>query len=125
MYAALSREQIDLINQIQALMSVIEGYSDFIMDKIGKEMLATYDQMKRAFELRRRRKTGRERFFERATGLGMKMEQYVLGERFVSHVATNRGIDFVNRVWRSQSDMPTLDELTHPEKWIVRQKRAT
>jgi coenzyme F420 biosynthesis associated uncharacterized protein len=125
LYAALSREQIDLLNQIQALMSVIEGYSDFIMDKIGKEMLTTYDQMKRAFELRRRRKTGREQFFERATGLGMKMEQYVLGEQFVSHVATSQGIDFVNRVWRSQSDVPTLDELTHPEKWVVRQKHAT
>jgi len=125
MYAALSLEQIDLINQIQALMSVIEGYSDFVMDRIGEELLATYDQMKRAFDLRRRRKSGRERFFERATGLGMKMEQYILGEQFVSHVETSQGIDFVNMVWRSQSDIPTLDELTHPEKWIVRQKRTT
>jgi len=41
------REQIGLINQIQALMSVIEGYSDFVMDRIGKEMLATYEYMKR------------------------------------------------------------------------------
>lgn len=124
-HAALSREQIRLINQIQALMSVIEGYSDFVMDRVGKEMLATYDHMKRAFALRRRRKSGRERFFERATGLGMKMEQYVLGERFVSHVWTSRGIDFVNRVWRSPSDIPTLDEVAHPEKWIIRQERAT
>jgi coenzyme F420 biosynthesis associated uncharacterized protein len=125
LHAALSREQIGLINQIQALMSVIEGYSDFVMDGVGKEMLATYDHMKRAFELRRRRKSGRERFFERATGLGMKMEQYVLGERFVSHVATSRGIEFVNRAWRSQSDIPTLDEVAHPERWIARQERAT
>lgn len=124
LHAVLSREQIDLINQIQALMSVIEGYSDFVMDRIGKELLATYDRMKRAFDLRRRRKSGRERFFERATGLDMKMEQYVLGEQFVSYVETSQGIDFVNRVWRSQSDIPTRDELTHPEKWIVRQKRT-
>jgi uncharacterized protein (DUF2342 family) len=55
----------------------------------------------------------------------MKMEQYILGERFISHVETSQGIDFVNRVWRSQSDIPTLDELTNPEKWIVRQKRTT
>ena len=125
LHAALSLEQIDLLNQIQALMSVIEGYSDFVMDGIGKELFATYDHMKRAFDLRRRNKSGRERFFERATGLGMKMEQYVLGEQFVSHVETSQGIDFVNRVWRSQSDIPTLDELTHPEKWIVRQKSTT
>jgi coenzyme F420 biosynthesis associated uncharacterized protein len=125
LHAALSLEQIDLLNQIQALMSVIEGYSDFVMDRIGKELFATYDHMKRAFDLRRRNKSGRERFFERATGLGMKMEQYVLGEQFVSHVETSQGIDFVNRVWRSQSDIPTLDELTHPEKWIVRQKSTT
>jgi coenzyme F420 biosynthesis associated uncharacterized protein len=123
-HAVLSREQIELLSQIQALMSVIEGYSDFVMGKVGKEMLATYDQLKRAFELRRRRKSGRERFFERATGLGMKMEQYVLGERFVSHVATSRGIDFVNKVWCAPSDMPTLDEVSHPQKWIARQERT-
>ena len=124
MNAVLSREQIGILNQIQALMSVIEGYSDFVMDGVGKELLTTYDYMKRAFELRRRRKSGREGFFERATGLGMKLEQYVLGERFVSHVWKSRGIDFVNRVWRSPSDIPALDEVAHPEKWIIRQERA-
>jgi len=125
LHAALSREQMELLSQVQALMSVIEGYSDFVMDRIGKELLETYDRMKHAFDLRRRHKSGREQFFERATGLGMKMEQYILGERFISHVETSQGIDFVNRIWRSQSDIPTLDELTNPEKWIVRQKRTT
>ena len=125
MHAALSREQIGLINQIQALMSVIEGYSDFVMDRIGKEMLATYRYMKREFELRRRRKSGREMLFERATGLGLKMERTVLGERFVSHIAASRGINFVNRVWRSPHDVPTLDEVAQPEKWITRQENAT
>ena len=121
----LSREQIQLVNRIQALMSVIEGYSDFVMDRVGKEILATYDYMKREFELRRRRKSGREKFFEHVTGLGMKMEQYVLGERFVSQVATDRGVEFVNRVWRSPSDMPMLDEILDPKKWITRQDSAT
>ncbi len=122
MRAVLSPTQIQLVNQIQALMSVVEGYSDFVMDRIGKEMLATYAYMKREFELRRRRKTGREVLFERVTGLGMKMEQYILGERFVSHVAAERGIDFVNRVWRSPSDIPTLEELVRPNRWITRQE---
>ncbi len=122
MYAMLSREQIQLVNEIQALMSVIEGYSDFVMDHVGRDMLTTYAYMKREFELRRRRKTGREVLFERVTGLGMKMEQYVLGERFVSYVATEKGMDFVNRVWRSPSDIPTIDELTRPNRWITRQE---
>ncbi len=122
MHIVLSQKQIQLVNQIQALMSVIEGYSDFVMDRVGKEMLDTYAYMKREFELRRRRKTGREILFERVTGLGMKMEQYVLGERFVSHVATERGIEFVNRVWLSPSDVPTLDELVRPARWITRQE---
>ncbi|MGZ7164463.1 MAG: zinc-dependent metalloprotease, partial [Halobacteriota archaeon] len=124
MHVVLSRTQIQLVNQIQALMSVVEGYSDFVMDHVGKEMLTTYAYMKREFELRRRRKTGREVLFERVTGLGMKMEQYVLGERFVENVATEKGMDFVNRVWRSPSDIPTLDELVRPNRWITRQESA-
>ncbi|MGZ4940433.1 MAG: zinc-dependent metalloprotease [Halobacteriota archaeon] len=122
MHVVLSPTQIQLVNRIQALMSVVEGYSDFVMDHVGKEMLTTYAYMKHEFELRRRRKTGREVLFERVTGLGMKMEQYVLGERFVEHVATEKGMDFVNRVWRSPSDIPTLDELVRPTRWITRQE---
>ncbi|MGZ4904482.1 MAG: zinc-dependent metalloprotease [Halobacteriota archaeon] len=124
MHVVLSPTQIQLVNRIQALMSVVEGYSDFVMDHVGKEMLTTYAYMKHEFELRRRRKTGREVLFERVTGLGMKMEQYVLGERFVEHVATEKGMDFVNRVWRSPSDIPTLDELVRPKRWITRQESA-
>jgi len=124
MHAALSSTQIGLINQIQALMSVIEGYADFVMDRIGKELLATYNYMKHEFELRRRRKSGRERLFERVTGLGLKMEQYVLGEQFVAQVVASRGIDFVNRVWRSPPDIPTLEEVAQPEKWITRQENV-
>ncbi len=122
MHAMLSRTQIQLVNEIQALMSVVEGYSDFVMDHVGKEVLTTYAYMKREFELRRRRKTGREVLFERVTGLGMKTEQYVLGERFIEHVAAEKGMDFVNRVWRSPDDIPTLDELMRPTRWITRQE---
>ncbi len=119
---ALSREQLVLINRLQAIMSVVEGYSDYVMNEIGKDMLSTYNYMKHEFETRRRRKSGREKLFEEVTGLSIKMEQYRIGEWFVRQVSEGRGIEYLNRVWRSPTDVPNLYEVSHPEKWIARQE---
>ncbi len=119
---ALSREQIALINRLQAIMTVVEGYSDYVMNEIGKGTLSTYDYMKHEFEARRRRKSGREKLFEEVTGLSIKMEQYRIGEWFVRQVSERRGIEFLNRVWRSPVEVPDLYEVSHPEKWIARQE---
>jgi coenzyme F420 biosynthesis associated uncharacterized protein len=116
----MSPEQREIFRSLQALMCLLEGYSNHIMDHVGQSMLKSYATMKARFEDRLRRKSVGERLFAKMTGLDVKLEQYVLGERFVNEVVRQRGIDFMNQVWQSPAYLPTLAEVRAPATWIER-----
>ena len=56
----------------------------------------------------------------RLTGLDLKMEQYAAGERFADRVIAERGREFLNRVWTGPEQLPSLDEIRDPDRWIAR-----
>ncbi|MBI4322356.1 MAG: zinc-dependent metalloprotease [Chloroflexi bacterium] len=119
----MTREQRHIFHQLQALMSLLEGYSNHVMDQVGRSLLPSYEHLKERFEERVKNKSVGERLFAKLTGLDVKMEQYTLGERFVSEVARRRGIEFVNLAWESSLSLPTLDEVREPARWIKRMER--
>ena len=53
------------------------------------------------------------------------MEQYQAGERFVEDVLTARDRAFLNRVWEGPQNLPSLDEIRAPGRWIARLEGAT
>lgn len=118
--AVMNAEQRDIFGQLQALMCLLEGYSNHVMDQVGSQLLPSYPTMKARFDERNKNRSFAERLFARLTGLDMKQEQYVLGERFVSEVARRRGIDFVNRAWEGPQSLPTMAEIRDPGSWIAR-----
>ena len=61
--------------------------------------------------------------FIKLTGLDLKMEQYRLGEAFITEVANQRGHDFARRVWEGPNK-PSMAELRQPALWIERIERA-
>ena len=61
-----------------------------------------------------------EELFNRLTGLDLKLAQYQQGEAFVNAVAALRGVAFINRVWERPENLPTMDELRDPHRWIAR-----
>ncbi|MCL5961766.1 MAG: zinc-dependent metalloprotease [Chloroflexi bacterium] len=119
----MTPEQRHLFSQLQAIMCLLEGYSNHVMQAIGKSLLPGYDELKARFDERGKNKSAAERFFTKLTGLDIKLEQYVLGERFVNDIVAERGIEFLNQVWQSPMCLPTLDEVRAPAKWITRMDR--
>jgi coenzyme F420 biosynthesis associated uncharacterized protein len=117
-------EQREILNRLQAVMCVLEGYSNLVMDHVGKELLRTYATMKERFERRRETKSAAERLFQRLIGIELKLQQYRLGQAFAEAVVEQEGIAFLNRVWEGPDKMPTMDEVTHPGDWIERMKRV-
>lgn len=118
--AVMNAEQRAIFGRLQALMCLLEGYSNHIMDHVGSSLLASYPLMKARFEERRRNQSVAERLFARLTGLDVKLEQYVLGERFVGEVVHQRGIGFVNRAWEGPAMLPTMAEIRDPSTWVAR-----
>ena len=116
----MSPEQRELFYKLQALMAIIEGYSNYIMNSVGERLLPTYATIKERVEERAARRSSAEKLFIRITGLALKMEQYRLGESFINAVVAERGIGAANRVWEGPDMLPTLEELRNPKAWIER-----
>jgi coenzyme F420 biosynthesis associated uncharacterized protein len=116
----LVRSQIRTVMALQALMSVLEGYSNFVMHRVGEQHIQHAAELQAALQRRRRERTAIERLVLTITGLDMKMRQYDVGERFCSAVADRAGIDALNRVWESAEMMPSNAELKRPGDWIAR-----
>jgi coenzyme F420 biosynthesis associated uncharacterized protein len=116
----MTDEQQQIFQKLQALMCLLEGYSNHVMDVVGSTLLPTYPFMKRRFEARHQNRSTAERIFARLTGLDLKLEQYVLGEKFVNYVVGSIGIDRFNQVWEGSASLPTMSEIYEPERWRAR-----
>jgi coenzyme F420 biosynthesis associated uncharacterized protein len=122
--ALMTPQQRELMSRLQALMSLAEGYSNHVMNHVGKEVLANFDLIHQRVEHRQRDRSQVEQLFLKVTGLSLKMEQYRQGERFVDYVVDQRGIGFANRAWQSPEALPTEAEIRDPDLWIQRMEAA-
>lgn len=116
----LTPQQREMFEHLQALMSLVEGYSNHVMNAIGRQLLPSFDQIERRMEQRQQSRTLLDQLFFRITGMDLKLAQYQQGEQFVNTVVQNRGIAFAARVWESAENLPTMEEIRHPHAWIRR-----
>ncbi|MCA1587588.1 MAG: zinc-dependent metalloprotease [Chloroflexi bacterium] len=116
----MTPKQRGTFQRTQALMSVLEGYSNHVMNAAGARILPNFADLHDRFERRGERRSAVERAIMRLTGLDLKMEQYAAGERFADAVIAQRSREFLNRVWTGPEMLPTLDEIRAPERWIAR-----
>jgi coenzyme F420 biosynthesis associated uncharacterized protein len=115
-----TREQRAIMDRMQATMSVIEGYSEHVMDAVGESVLPAYAGLRDAMDRRRRSRSAPERVLQRLLGLEMKMRQYELGKQFSDAVVDAHGVAMLNRVWESPESLPSAAELRRPDAWVER-----
>ena len=113
-------EQKTLFKEMQAVMSLLEGFSDYVMDEVGRDLVPGVAQISARFHERRTRRTPFERAMLRLTGMDLKLEQYKKGEQFVRAIADRRGPTALARVWEGPETLPRDGEIDHPERWITR-----
>ncbi len=113
-----TREELALLDEVQALMSLVEGHGHVVMDQIARQRLATWPRMAALFT--NRRQTGRMAALLRLSGLEMKLRQYEDGRRFVEEVEEEGGPGTINLVWESPRTLPTRAEIENPAAWLAR-----
>jgi coenzyme F420 biosynthesis associated uncharacterized protein len=113
-------EQKALFKETQAVMSLLEGFSDYVMDEVGRDLVPGVARISERFHERRSKRTPFERAMLRITGMDLKLEQYKKGERFVRAIAEQGGPTALARLWTGPETMPRDGEIEFPERWIAR-----
>lgn len=110
----------DTLNRIQAFMTLAEGYSTFVMDAVGAQVLKDHARLQEVMRRRRLEASPGEVLLERMLGLELKRQQYEDGAKFCRYVAASRDVGSLNHAWDNPETLPTLDEFADPEAWITR-----
>ncbi|WP_326604476.1 zinc-dependent metalloprotease [Streptomyces sp. NBC_01799] len=116
--------QREILGRLTAVMSLLEGHADYVMDGVGPEVVASVGEIREKFQQRRARGASRlDQALRKLLGLDAKLRQYRDGERFVRAVVDEVGMDGFNRVWTSPNTLPTKAEIAAPADWIARVHR--
>ncbi|HVW35292.1 MAG TPA: zinc-dependent metalloprotease [Acidimicrobiia bacterium] len=114
-----SDEQRAVIDKVQALMSLLEGHGNVVMDRLGRRHVTGQERMSAALKARRQ-SGGIRGQFSKLIGMEMKLRQYEIGEEFITRLEETVGIEALDAAWRGPDCLPTMAELETPERWLER-----
>jgi coenzyme F420 biosynthesis associated uncharacterized protein len=115
----MTEEQRSLFHRMQALMSLLEGHASFVMNEVARGRVRDLERMRRSLK-ERRQAGGVEKAVQRAIGFETKVMQYDAGERFVRACVEAVGISRFNQVWKDEANLPTMQEIAEPARWLAR-----
>ncbi len=107
------------VEHITAVMSLLEGHADVVMDSVGPEVVPSVAAIRAKFDVRRGGR-GFDKVVRRLLGLDAKMRQYRDGARFCRKVIEAVGMTGFNQVWTSPETLPTKAEIAEPSLWVER-----
>jgi uncharacterized protein (DUF2342 family) len=117
---SLGEDRWELVERMQAAMSLIEGHAEHTMDAIGAEVLPSLPSLRAAMTRRRQDRGLPWRVLERLLGLELKLRQYEIGRRFCDAVVREGGPQALARAWSGPDALPTSEELQTPAEWLAR-----
>jgi coenzyme F420 biosynthesis associated uncharacterized protein len=108
------------LDRVQAVMAVIEGHAEHVMDAVAPDLLPSLPRLRAALDRRRKSQSTLSRLVAKLLGLDLKLRQYELGKQFCDAIVAERGADALSSVFAGPEALPTLDELQQPLAWLAR-----
>ena len=113
-----------IFDELTALMSLLEGHADVVMDDVGPAVVPSVELIRERFSQRRQQPGTLDTVARKALGMDAKLRQYSDGARFVRHVVERVGMPGFNAVWASPESLPNRVELHDPDAWLERVQPA-
>jgi len=114
-------EQRTVFDRMMALMTLLEGHADHVMDAVGPEVVPSVSVIRGRFSERRRKGAGPiDRLLRALLGMDVKLAQYVRGAAFVEGVVERVGMQGFNAAWTSPDTLPNREEIGDPGAWVDR-----
>jgi coenzyme F420 biosynthesis associated uncharacterized protein len=115
-----SKAERETFDRVQAVMAVIEGHAEHVMDAVAPDLLPSLPQLREALNRRRKAQSGLSRLLARLLGLELKLRQYEQGKAFCDAVVQRVGTEGLQHVFSGPEALPTLDELKDAPAWLRR-----
>ena len=118
--AVQSPQQRALLPQLEAVIAVVLGYVDHVMDQIGTSLIGSYGMVTEAMRRRRVEASDADRFVERLLGPHLTQDRYDRAAAFADGVAERAGFAAFDRLWQDERNLPTPAEVDAPGLWLAR-----
>jgi len=118
--AIQSDEQRALLPRLEALVAVVVGVVDHVMDDVGAKLISSYGMLTEALRRRRVEAGEADRFVERLLGLELTQAVYDRGSAFVEGVVERAGTEGLARLWEGEAMLPSPPEVDAPGLWLAR-----
>jgi len=118
--AITSPEQDAIRPALEAIVSVVVGVVDHVVDVVGEQLITDYPMLTEALRRRRVEAAAADRFVERLFGLELTQATYDRGSAFVAGVIEREGEDGLRRLWQGEEQLPTPPEVDAPGLWLAR-----
>ncbi|MGA9343643.1 MAG: zinc-dependent metalloprotease [Nocardioidaceae bacterium] len=113
-------QQRAVLERLTAVMSLLEGHADVVMDGVGPDVVPSVDKIRAKFTQRRAGAGPLDQMVRRLLGFDAKLRQYRDGAHFVRGAIEKVGMDGFNAVWDQPANLPTRDEIADPALWVTR-----
>lgn len=111
--------QKEAFDKASAVMSLLEGHADVMMDRAGPEVVPSFATIRQAFD-QRRYSGGWFAWVQKLLGLDIKYAQYREGGKFCHDVIDATDVATLNRAFSAPELLPSLSELREPQRWLDR-----
>lgn len=111
------------LSRITAVMSLLEGHANVVMDAVDRSVIPTVKTIRRRFTERGANGSALTKLIRRLTGMDAKARQYQDGQKFVNRAIELLGTDGFNQVWTAPELLPSEAELHDAAAWADRIRR--
>jgi len=118
--AMRSERQGPLLEELQRFVSVLEGYTDIVVETLGGQMMTSHARIDEALKRHRLERGEAAAFVDQLLGLQLERGHYDAGIAFTRGVVERGGLEQLNRLWIGREMMPTRSELEAPGLWLAR-----
>ncbi len=118
--AMQSERQGPMLEALQRFVSVLEGYTDLVVETLGERMMTSHARIDEALRRHRLERGEAAVFVDRLLGLELGRSHYDAGIAFSRGVVERGGLEQLNRLWTGREMMPTRSELEAPGLWLAR-----
>ncbi len=113
-------DQKAVVERLTAVMSLLEGHADVVMDGVGPSVIPSVAEIRKKFTTRREGAGTLDQLLRRLLGFDAKMRQYRDGAVFVRGAIEKVGMEGFNAVWAGSENLPTMAEIADPGTWVTR-----